>query len=146
MTIDRTKLLLEEAIKTQSSYSSLRDVFQTLLKNGIESSSTNKPTKSELVEILEPLENWELLAHHLLGMSNEIIKRIKLENKTAAERKFSLVSNWLLDPEASWKSLVIALVKCENYFSSKLTSQQSIGNGNADHENSMVACEEGNLI
>ena len=120
---NKTTELLQEAIQTQKNYSSLSDTLQACLKfeeDPIHVHSSGIPTKSEVLELLEPLDNWELLANHLPGITSTMINEIKLQCSTTIEKKSLLISNWLSNPEASWKTLIAALVNCERILTSKV--------------------------
>lgn len=72
-----------------------------------------KPSLSEILELLEPLTDWESLACHLPGITEIEIDKIK-EKTDIEDQKSVLISKWLQTQEASWKQFVVALVKCVN--------------------------------
>lgn len=99
-----------------------------------------KPSLSEILELLEPLIDWESLACHLPGITEIEIDKIK-EKTDIESQKSVLISKWLQTQEASWKQFVVALVKCVN--SATLRLQKSVDVTTQSH---LTATIEGELI
>lgn len=118
-----TQKLLQHALQIQADYVSfsgaLKDCIETSLEKIVPQSPLDRPTESEVTDVLDPLVDWELLAHHLPDLTEAMIDEIRKEQDTNSRKK-SLISKWLLNPNASWKQLITALVKCEKSLSSKL--------------------------
>ena len=99
-----------------------------------------KPSLSEILELLEPLIDWESLVCHLPGINEIEIDKIKEKTDIEAQKSV-LISKWLQTQEASWKQFVVALVKCVN--SATLRLQKSVDVTTQSH---LTATIEGELI
>ena len=90
-----------------------------------------KPTEAELIGLLEPLMNWEILAYHLPNIIEVTIKATKEEYSDDSSRKNALILRWLREsPNSSWKQAIAALIKVENVLSKKIQQvdkQKAIG-------------------
>lgn len=90
-----------------------------------------KPTEAELIGLLEPLMNWEILAYHLPNITEVTIKAMKEEYSDDSSRKNALILRWLREsPNSSWKQVIAALIKVENVLSKKIQQvgkQKAIG-------------------
>ena len=74
---------------------------------------TDRPTKSELDELLHTLVDWQKFATHL---SEPMIKAIEREKSSVSLQKLAFFAQWLKsDPFASWKTVVKALIKADEH-------------------------------
>lgn len=85
-----------------------------------------KPSLLETLDVLEPLIDWESLAHHLPRITGSDISEIKVTQTDSRSQKSALVSKWLQTKDASWKQLMVALVKCVNTVTVKFHSSVNI--------------------
>ena len=76
---------------------------------------TSRPTESELLELLDQLVDWQVVAIHLLPKgSSSIRQRIEAECLSITRQKIALFDEWFkADPSPSWKKLVTALAKAK---------------------------------
>ena len=83
---------------------------------------SNRPTESELMELLEPLVEWEKFAIFLPKMSNAMIRVILKDKSSTDQQKMALFSKWLrVDSYATWDKVIVALSKAnEHYLVSKV--------------------------
>ena len=83
---------------------------------------SNRPTESELMEILEPLVEWEKFAIFLPKMSDAMIRVILKDKSSTDQQKMALFSKWLrVDSYATWDKVIVALSKAnEHYLVSKV--------------------------
>ena len=83
---------------------------------------SNRPTESELMELLEPLVEWEKFAIFLPKMSDPMIREIVKDKSSIYLQKMTLFSKWLrVDSYATWDKVIVALSKAnEHYLVSKV--------------------------
>ena len=83
---------------------------------------SNRPTESELMELLQPLVEWETFAIFLPKMSDAMIREIVRDNSSIYLQKMTLFSKWLrVDSYATWAKVIVALSKAnEHYLASKV--------------------------
>ena len=73
---------------------------------------SNRPTESELIELLEPLVKWQKFGIHLPKMSNAMIEKIEIDKLSTDHQKMALFSEWLrVDDSATWSNVIDALSK-----------------------------------
>ena len=71
---------------------------------------SNRPTESELIELLEPLVKWKKFGIHLPKMSSAMIEKIEIDKLSTDDQKMALFSEWLkVDPSATWDNVIVAL-------------------------------------
>ena len=77
---------------------------------------SNRPTESELMDLLEPLVKWQKFGVHLPKMSSAMIEKIENDNRSTDLRKLALFSEWLkVDSSASWSKVINALSKANEH-------------------------------
>ena len=83
---------------------------------------SNRPTESELMELLEQLVEWQKFAIFLPKISSAMIKKIENDYASTDLRKLALFSKWLrVDSYATWDKVIVALSKAnEHYLASKV--------------------------
>ena len=83
---------------------------------------SNRPTESELMELLEPLVEWEKFAIFLPKISDAMIREIVKDKSSTDQQKMALFSKWLrVDSYATWDKVIVALSKAnEHYLVSKV--------------------------
>ena len=83
---------------------------------------SERPTESKLMELLEPLVNWQKFGIHLPEMTSAMIEIIKIDNQSTDHQKMALFSEWLrVDSYATWDKVIVALSKAnEHYLASKV--------------------------
>ena len=83
---------------------------------------SNRPTESDLMELLEPLVEWQKFGIFLPKISSTMIKKIECDYPSTNLRKLALFSEWLkVDSYATWDKVIIALSKAnEHYLVSKV--------------------------
>ena len=83
---------------------------------------SNRPTESELMELLQPLVEWQTFAIFLPNISSATIRMIEKDNPSTNLRKLALFSEWLrVDSSATWSNVIDALSKAnEHTLASKL--------------------------
>ena len=83
---------------------------------------SNRPTESELMELLEPLVKWQKFGIFLPKISSTMIKKIENDYSSTELRKLALFSEWLkVDSCATWDNVIVALSKAnERYLTSKV--------------------------
>jgi hypothetical protein len=76
-------------------------------------SLAHRPTVRELIEVLRVLvDQWEEFGHFLPGITSPDIQAIKQNESRVESMKRALHNKWLsIDPNASWKSVIIALYR-----------------------------------
>ena len=76
---------------------------------------TSRPTESDLLEVLDPLVDWQVVAIHLLPKGSlSIRQKIKAENSSIEHQKIALFDEWFkADLSPLWKKLVTALAKAK---------------------------------
>lgn len=86
-----------------------------------------KPSKKDLEEILKPLNNVMLFAQNLPGIEQDSLDHLeKMENSSSLIKEV-LFEKWLSSyPNASWKCIANALVKCEQILSSRIGNSSAI--------------------
>lgn len=132
---------LQKLLKIQEEYALLsHELLEQCLKEVKSHYLLEKPTLSEILELLEPLIDWESLARCLSGITEIEIDQIK-EKTDIESQKSILISKWLQTEEASWKQFVVALVKCVN--AATLRLQKCVDITTKPH---LTATIEGELI
>ena len=83
---------------------------------------SNRPTESELMELLELLVEWQKFAIFLPKISSTMIKKIENDYSSTDLRKLAFFSEWLkVDSYATWDKVIVALSKAnEHYLVSKV--------------------------
>ena len=83
---------------------------------------SNRPTESELMELLQPLVEWEKFAIFLPKISDALIREIVRDKSSTYLQKMTLFSKWLrVDSYATWDKVIVALSKAnEHYLASKV--------------------------
>ena len=83
---------------------------------------SNRPTESELMELIGPLVEWQKFAIFLPKISSPMIKKIENDHPSTDLRKLALFSEWLkVDSYATWDKVIVALSKAnEHYLASKV--------------------------
>ena len=83
---------------------------------------SNRPTESELMELLEPLVKWQKFGIFLPKISSTMIKKIENDYSSTELQKLALFSEWLkVDSCATWDNVIVALSKAnEPYLTSKV--------------------------
>ena len=83
---------------------------------------SNRPTESELMELIGPLVEWQKFAIFLPKISSAMIKKIEYDYLSTDQRKLALFSEWLkVDSYATWDKVIVALSKAnEHYLVSKV--------------------------
>ena len=77
---------------------------------------TDRPTKSELDELLHTLVDWQKFATHLPRVSEPMIKAIERDKSSVSLQKLAMFAEWLkADPFASWKTVIKALIKADEH-------------------------------
>ena len=77
---------------------------------------SNRPTESELMELLEPLVKWQKFGVHLPKMSSAMIEKIENDKISTDLRKLALFSEWLkVDSYATWDKVIVALSKANEH-------------------------------
>ena len=77
---------------------------------------TDRPTKSELDELLHTLVDWQKFATHLPRVSEPMIKAIERDKSSVSLQKLAMFAEWLkADPFASWKAVIKALIKADEH-------------------------------
>ena len=77
---------------------------------------TDRPTKSELDELLHTLVDWQKFATHLPSVSEPMIKAIERDKSSVSLQKLAMFVQWLkADPFASWKTVIKALIKADEH-------------------------------
>ena len=78
---------------------------------------SNRPTESELMELLEPLVEWQKFAIFLPKISSPMIKKIENDYSSTDLRKLALFSEWLkVDSYATWDKVIVALSKANEHY------------------------------
>ena len=78
---------------------------------------SNRPTESELMELLEPLVEWEKFAIFLPKMSDAMIREIVKDKSSIYLQKMTLFSKWLrVDSYATWDKVIVALSKANEHY------------------------------
>ena len=96
---------------------------------------SNRPTESELMELLEPLVKWQKFGIHLPKMSSAVIEKIEIDKLSIDHQKMALFSEWLrVDSYATWDKVIVALSKAnEHYLASKVQENLIITIPPVDH-------------
>ena len=69
-----------------------------------------QPNISVLLDLLEPLENWQLFGRQLPGITQQIINMIQQSEVSTRQQKEALFKKWYEEnPEATWKDVLAAL-------------------------------------
>uniref|UniRef100_A0A1X7T3B5 NACHT domain-containing protein n=1 Tax=Amphimedon queenslandica TaxID=400682 RepID=A0A1X7T3B5_AMPQE len=69
-----------------------------------------RPDISVLLDLLEPLENWQLFGRQLPGITQQIIDMIQQSERSPRQQKEALIKKWFEEnPKATWKDVVAAL-------------------------------------
>ena len=77
---------------------------------------SNRPTESELMELLEPLVKWQKFGIHLPKMSSAVIEKIEIDKLSIDHQKMALFSEWLrVDSYATWDKVIVALSKANEH-------------------------------
>ena len=77
---------------------------------------SNRPTESELMDLLEPLVKWQKFGVHLPKISSDIIEKIEIDKPSIDRQKMALFSEWLrIDSSASWENVIVALSKAKEH-------------------------------
>ena len=77
---------------------------------------SDRPTESELMDLLEPLVKWQKFGVHLPKMSSDIIEKIEIDKPSIDHQKMALFSEWLrIDSSASWENVIVALLKAKEH-------------------------------
>ena len=74
---------------------------------------SDAPLQSKLLELLEPLDKWEVFGSYLPGISSTVIENIKQTVHERREQKKLLVLKFCQLPLASWEQVILALIKAE---------------------------------
>ena len=83
---------------------------------------SNRPTESELMELIGPLVEWQKFVIFLPKISSAMIKKIEYDYLSTDQRKLALFSEWLrVDSYATWDKVIVVLSKAnEHYLPSKV--------------------------
>ena len=69
-----------------------------------------RPDISVLLDLLEPLENWQLFGRQLPGITQQIIDMIQQSEMSSRQQKEALFKRWYEEnPKAKWKDVLDAL-------------------------------------
>ena len=75
-----------------------------------------RPKYDQLIELLDTLVNWQKFGTFLPGIKSEHIQVIERDFRGTDLQKAALFSKWLsVHPEASWKDVLFALEKSQEY-------------------------------
>ena len=111
--------LLHQADQIKEEYISFTQALHECFQDKVLPSLTEQPDEEILEDLLEPLINVLLFAQCLEGIQESTINELK-EMHDPTEQKRLLIKKWIhLNPDASWKQVIGALVKCEQILSSK---------------------------
>ena len=87
----------------------------------------SRPTERELDLELVKLVDWQVFATHLPGLERENIEEIQRNNHEVRLQKLELFGTWLrIQPDASWKDVVLALEKARENTLAEAVKRKSI--------------------
>uniref|UniRef100_A0A1X7UED8 NACHT domain-containing protein n=1 Tax=Amphimedon queenslandica TaxID=400682 RepID=A0A1X7UED8_AMPQE len=68
-----------------------------------------RPDIFVLLDLLEPLKNWQLFGRHLPGVTQQIIDMIQQSERSLKYQKEALIKKWFEEnPKATWKDVLAA--------------------------------------